>query len=69
MNPTPRIRVNYRFDNIVVDGDRQRIEKNGEPCKLTPRALEVLIYLVEHNDQIIEKQELFDEVWKEKVCN
>jgi Tol biopolymer transport system component/DNA-binding winged helix-turn-helix (wHTH) protein len=66
MDPVTKASVSYRFDNVLVDGNRLRIEKDGQPHKITPRAFDVLVYLVEHRDHIVEKQELFDEVWKEK---
>ncbi len=66
MHSSTKTSVSYRFDDVLVDGDRLRVEKAGQLRKITPRAFEVLVYFVEHRDRIIEKQELFDEVWKEK---
>ena len=58
--------ASYRFDDVIVDCDRLRIEKDGQPHKITPRAFDVLVYLVQHHGRVVEKKELFDEVWKEK---
>jgi DNA-binding winged helix-turn-helix (wHTH) protein/TolB-like protein/Flp pilus assembly protein TadD len=65
MDSATNAKVPLRFDDVVVDFDRFRIEKNGLPRKITPRAFDVLVYLVEHRDRIVEKQELFEQVWKE----
>jgi DNA-binding winged helix-turn-helix (wHTH) protein len=32
----------------------------------TPRAFDVLRYLIERRDRVVEKTELFERVWKEK---
>lgn len=55
----------YQFGDISVDCSNLRVYKAGELRKLTPRAFEVLAYLAEHCGRIIEKQELFEQVWKE----
>jgi Tol biopolymer transport system component/DNA-binding winged helix-turn-helix (wHTH) protein len=67
MEGTRKTRIaSYTFDDVEVDCAILRLRKGGSPCKITPRAFEVLVYLLEHRGQIVEKQELFDEVWKER---
>lgn len=65
MDSVIKASVSYRFDDVLVDGDRFRVEKKGQPRKITPRAFDVLVYLVENRDRIIEKRELFEQIWKE----
>jgi len=62
-------RSSYRFDDVVVDSDLFRVLKRGRPKTLEPRAFELLIYLIEHRDRVVEKQELFDQVWKESFVS
>src|SRR5689334_14146392 len=59
----------YLFDDVTVDSANLRVQKSDKPAKLTPRAFEVLLYLLEHPGRIIEKQELFDEIWKDKFVS
>ena len=66
MDSATKTRVSYRFEDVVVDGDRLRVEKDNQPRKITPRAFDVLVYLVEHRGRVVEKQELFDKVWMEQ---
>ena len=40
-------------------------KKRGEARALTPRAFDVLVYLIEQRGRVVEKQELFDQIWKE----
>ena len=62
-NPKPP--VAYRFDDVVVERDNFRVLKSGQAKTLEPRAFDVLIFLLDHRGRVVEKQELFDRVWKE----
>ncbi len=55
----------YLFDDIIIERGNFRVSKNGEAKSLTPRAFDVLVYLIEKRGRVVEKQEIFDAVWKE----
>lgn len=55
----------YRFDDVTVDGENFRVQKDGQNVALTPRAFDVLIFLLQNGGRVVEKQELFDCVWKD----
>jgi TolB-like protein/DNA-binding winged helix-turn-helix (wHTH) protein/Flp pilus assembly protein TadD len=55
----------YRFDDVTVDGENFRVQKDGQNITLTPRAFDVLLVLIKNGGRVIEKQEIFDKVWKE----
>jgi len=55
----------YYFDDVVIDRDNFRVRKGDQLKALTPRAFDVLIYLIEQRGRVVEKQELFEQVWKE----
>ena len=55
--------VSYQFDDFVVDPVAFRLSKSGQPASIEPKALQVLITLIERRDRLVAKQELFDEVW------
>ena len=55
----------YYFDDVLVQPGNFRVVKSGETKTLEPRAFDLLIYLIEHRGRVIEKQELFEHVWKE----
>jgi TolB-like protein/DNA-binding winged helix-turn-helix (wHTH) protein/Tfp pilus assembly protein PilF len=54
----------YRFDGVVIDCGNFRVEKDGQEITLTPRAFDVLVFLARHSGRVVEKQELFDSVWR-----
>ena len=55
----------YRFDDITVDTVNFRVSRNGSVITLTPRAFDVLQFLMQNNGTVVERRELFDEVWKD----
>ena len=59
----------YEFDEFALDLANFRVLKRGEPVKITPRAFEVLLYLVRNAGRVIGKQELFDNVWGESFVS
>ncbi len=57
--------VVYRFDDITVDAANFRVSRNGSAVTLTPRGFDVLRFLVKNSGTVVERRELFDEVWKD----
>lgn len=55
----------YCFDDVTVDGENFRVQKSGRNITLTPRAFDVLTFLIKNAGRTVEKQEIFDAVWKE----
>src|SRR5262245_42294295 len=54
----------YRFDDVVVDRARFQVWKAGQARTLTPKAFDLLLYLVDRRGRVVGRQELFDELWK-----
>ena len=57
--------TSYIFDDVRVDLQTCRAFKSGTDLRLEPKALDVLIFLIEHRGRVIEKDELLGAVWKE----
>ncbi len=55
----------FCFDDVTVDEKNFRLQKAGEVRGLTPRAFDVLLYLIKQDGRLVEKQEIFEQVWKE----
>ncbi|HEX8287720.1 MAG TPA: winged helix-turn-helix domain-containing protein, partial [Pyrinomonadaceae bacterium] len=55
----------YQFDDISVDCENFRVRKNGQNVTLTPRAFDVLTLLIKNEGRVVEKQEIFEIVWKD----
>jgi TolB-like protein len=57
----------YYFDDVVVERDNFRVLKRDRAKMLEPRAFDLLVYLIEHHGRVVEKQELFEQVWKQSL--
>lgn len=53
----------YRFDDIEVDPHSFRLLKAGRPVAVEPKALNLLIFLVENRGRLVGRHELIDAVW------
>ncbi len=56
----------YRFEQCEVDPAGYRLLVRGEPVAIEPRVFELVIYLIEHRDRVISKDELLDRLWSGK---
>jgi len=57
--------VTYTFHGVYIDRARMILERDGVPLSLEPKAVDVLLYLVDHRDRLVTKDELLDHVWKD----
>jgi Tol biopolymer transport system component/DNA-binding winged helix-turn-helix (wHTH) protein len=55
----------YAFGDVFVDTGRFRVVRSGQPIDLEPKALEVLVFLIERRERLVLKEELLDGVWKD----
>lgn len=55
----------YLFDDVLIDRNRLCVLKRGQTKALQPRALEVLLLLLENRWRVVEKKELFERIWKQ----
>ena len=53
----------YQFGPFCLDPVKRRLLRDGEVVKLTPKAFETLLVLVEQRGKTIEKNELLEKVW------
>ncbi len=70
--PTPRPADGagvYDFGDVRLDLDRFELLRGGVPQRVEPQVLEVLAYLVRHRDRLVGKQELMDQVWRDRFVS
>ncbi|WP_169732949.1 winged helix-turn-helix domain-containing tetratricopeptide repeat protein [Haloechinothrix halophila] len=51
------------FGDCVLDRGRFELRRAGEVVPIEPRALRVLLHLIDHRDRAVPKEELLDSVW------
>ncbi len=57
----------YAFGNFVVDVSDRRLECDGHPVPLTPKAFDTLVLLVENAGRLVEKDVFMSRVWPDTV--
>src|SRR6185369_13566725 len=58
--PTGRVWV---FGPFHLDESERRLLRDGQPVQITPRVFDTLIALIEHNGQLVKKEELMEKLW------
>jgi predicted ATPase/DNA-binding winged helix-turn-helix (wHTH) protein len=54
----------YTFEDFEFDTELYELRREGSPVPVEPQVFDVLLYLVEHCDRVVSKQELFENVWQ-----
>ena len=63
MNP-PKNSI-YRFEDVEVDAAQGCLRRSGDELYLRPQTFTLLLYLLEHNERLVTKDELLENVWQE----
>src|SRR5215218_2221174 len=53
----------YEFGPFRLDPVKRRLLRDGETLRLTPKAFDLLLVLVEESGRTVGKDELFEKVW------
>jgi two-component system copper resistance phosphate regulon response regulator CusR len=63
----PEEQLRVRVGDLELDPLSRTASRNGEPLDLTTREFELLDYLVRHHGQIVSREMLAQDVWKEPM--
>ena len=53
----------YRWNEFVLDLDGYRLERDGVPLALEPKAFNLLVLMVGRPGHVFTKQEIFESLW------
>jgi DNA-binding winged helix-turn-helix (wHTH) protein/TolB-like protein len=53
----------YEFGPFRVDALNQRLLRDGEPVAITPKALDLLLVLLQNRERVVTKVELMNDLW------
>jgi DNA-binding winged helix-turn-helix (wHTH) protein len=59
------VAARYAFEDFTLDTSGGELKRGGKSIHLSPKAFQLLVYLVEHAGTLIEKPALLDAVWPE----
>src|SRR5947209_10403017 len=55
----------YEFGEFRLNLAQQTLTRNGEPLTMTPKAYDLLLFLVQNRGRVLEKDELMKALWPE----
>src|SRR5882757_2591587 len=53
----------YRFSQFALDSRKRTLSRAESPVSLTPKAFDVLLFLVQNPNRLVTKDELLQAVW------
>src|SRR6476659_11449757 len=53
----------YRFGQFALDSRKRTVSRADSPVSLTPKAFDVLLFLVQNPNRLVTKEELLHAVW------
>ncbi|WP_088635017.1 winged helix-turn-helix domain-containing protein [Phaeobacter sp. 22II1-1F12B] len=61
--------MTYAFDDFELDIDRAELRRAGEPVAIEPQVFALLSLLVTAQDRVVSKDEIFQEIWKDRIVS
>jgi DNA-binding winged helix-turn-helix (wHTH) protein len=58
-----------RLSEHMIDTHRREISRNGKTVHVEPQAFDLLIYLIQNNDHVASRDELFATVWGGRIMS
>ncbi|MFA6958063.1 MAG: FHA domain-containing protein [Thermoanaerobaculia bacterium] len=59
--------MRYQFGGFTLDLAQQELRRGDSPVHLTPKAMQLLEYLIEQRPNVVSHQMLFDRLWPDVV--
>ena len=57
----------YQSDNFSLDTRSYSIERDGTRQAVEPQVFDLLLYLIEHRDRVVTRDELLDNLWSGRI--
>src|SRR5687767_11503021 len=57
----------YAFGPFLADPLARTLHRNGEPVDLSPKSFDVLMVLIRHRGDVVDKETLLRLVWNDRI--
>ncbi len=54
----------YKFNSYQIDSNNFSIQNEGIAIEIEPRVFDLIVYLIEHQEKLVTRDELFKNVWQ-----
>ena len=59
----PNYKKEIKFKNLLIDMKKGKVFIDKKELKIQGKQLDMLIYLIEYQNKIITKEQIFDKIW------
>jgi TolB-like protein len=59
----------YVFEDCEVDVVRRELRRGGQAVHVEPQVFDVLVYLIQHRERVVTKDELLKAVWEDRIVS
>lgn len=59
----------FHFNQFTVDSINYQILKNRTEVKVEPQVFDLIVYLLQHRDRLVSRQEILDHVWQGRLVS
>jgi TolB-like protein len=59
----------FRFGSCSLDSDRRELTRNDEVVAIEPQVFDLLVYLVQHRDRVVSRDDLLAAVWGGRIVS
>ncbi|GAA0361243.1 response regulator transcription factor [Bacillus horti] len=53
----------YHVADLYVDLKTRQVDRSGKDIELTPREFDLLVYLMQHKNQVLQREQILEQVW------
>jgi adenylate cyclase len=61
--------MRFLFEDFELDVARRELRRSGRAVAVEPQVLDLLMYLIEHRERVVGKDELHDSIWKGRIVS
>src|SRR5437764_10574819 len=61
--------MHFTFGNCSVDCARRELRRGGKLVAIEPQVFDVLVYLIQHRDRVVSKDDLLASVWGGRIVS
>ena len=61
--------MQFHFSNHVLDSAVRELTRDGQIVAVEPQVFDLLMYLVEHRDHVVTKDDLIESIWHGRIVS
>ena len=59
----------YKTHDLTIDTEQFSVSENSRPVDIEPKIFDLIVYLLEHRNKVVSRDELINQIWPEMVVS